>query len=771
MQQQDNNSTTDLSSLSSAFEHNNDVSDEFMKIDGGGIRGFFERLPLWLKLLAITLLATLIMLTFAVWLSGVEVSIAITLAKNRRLTKWFLVAAHLVNALQRERDTAVLFIIKPTDTSLENLLKSTVDTDADWAEFTTSERYDSSSSLVQQNALLQQMRNGVRTQRADGYFIYQCYTSLITSILDIIMNKSKEELNQNVISTEHIFLRLQNLKAQLRSFGTLAFTNKNSSLDPLLYNEFKELLITRDELQKIWMVLASQDQISLFNRTVMLTPEYSTAMAMERIALAGNPSSFSMSIDSDSWRGNTSVVHNACGVVLSTMLTEADNLSFEQLLLQTCIHFTVILILVIVFIVLYAVISYCFSRTIIGPWVRMNKLQESVTYKFVPRGLLRMIGCNNIMQVQIGKHSTKQVVLMKIVIRDYWHQVESLSVDNRILYTNRFFDSVNPLLVSYGGYIDTMKPDELQVCFKTPGSAVTCANKIHLLMKTLNMSDFAPLYLTIAIHAASYADLAIVGDHDRIQGVVISKLQLEAQQIMSIAKRFQCKTAVSSNVIEMLKEKIDGVQLIAMIDGKTNFVIYEVSSKLNKSEREQFSMAVRDLFVDHNIVDALAYFKTNDSEAAKFYTKVCEQVLEQCKAQITNLTVKNILNEPVLEEIVSQTCQKEQSTENLEVYISIKLFKEAWATHNREAQSGHVNSIKIRMDQVNITETLKQSLLKQATEEETWDENMFYALECEIITLLTDTIKRLKISDNFRRAYIKCKGMKSDLLLERFGDY
>lgn len=179
---QESNSTTDLSSLSYGNEQANESSDNFLKVDAGGIIGFFERMPLQLKLLIISLLGALLILFFAIWLITIRGGNVVTIRDHKNLKIQLHVAVNLADALQRERSAAVLFSIMPTASNLQNLRKLTIDTDTNWSSFKENAWYESGSPIAKQISLLRQIREDVEKQQKDGLFIHKFYTTIITLV-------------------------------------------------------------------------------------------------------------------------------------------------------------------------------------------------------------------------------------------------------------------------------------------------------------------------------------------------------------------------------------------------------------------------------------------------------------------------------------------------------------------------------------------------------------------------------------------------------------
>lgn len=187
--------TTDGSSVSSAFEHNNDTSEGFLKIDAGGIVGFFERMPLWLKLLFITLLASSIILSLAGWLIGVE-SYKVNDMKNvRHYTTNFLVAAGFAEIVQREGERAILHLALPSEQNMENYGITFAEIDRQCAKLTAMEWFEKDSEVNRYVQQINMVRESVVTQRAGILPIFKWYSDFAVQLLQLIDNKTLEEAN------------------------------------------------------------------------------------------------------------------------------------------------------------------------------------------------------------------------------------------------------------------------------------------------------------------------------------------------------------------------------------------------------------------------------------------------------------------------------------------------------------------------------------------------------------------------------------------------
>lgn len=89
--------------------------------------------------------------------------------------------------------------------------------------------------------------------------------------------------------------------------------------------------------------------------------------------------------------------------------------------------------------------SFLMSRTITGPWQRMNYLLEQSISKFVPKDFLHLIHCNSVTDVKLGKAEKCDLTVLSLDIK-YSITHDDHKPDHQILFLNEIFSFIGPLL-------------------------------------------------------------------------------------------------------------------------------------------------------------------------------------------------------------------------------------------------------------------------------------------------------------------------------------
>ncbi len=118
----------------------------------------------------------------------------------------------------------------------------------------------------------------------------------------------------------------------------------------------------------------------------------------------------------------------------------------------------VLIVFIIIFVILFFIFSILaaiiISRTIIGPWRRLNVLQEQTINKFVPKSFLKLLGVNRVMDVRLSMHTSKDMAVMVVNIKRFTKMTNGMSERQVFQMVNDYLSYIGPVLRSYRGYID-----------------------------------------------------------------------------------------------------------------------------------------------------------------------------------------------------------------------------------------------------------------------------------------------------------------------------
>ncbi len=250
-------------------------------------------------------------------------------------------------------------------------------------------------------------------------------------------------------------------------------------------------------------------------------------------------------------------------------------------------------------------------------------LTNKAYYRFVPRELLRLIGKDDIVAVELGDQSERAMTILFSDVRGFTSLSESMSPEENFRFINQYLGNVSPIIREHHGFIDKYMGDGIMALFpEKPEDALRAAIGMCRSLSDLNAQrtqrNEAPIRIGIGLHLGNLM-LGTVGEPERMDGTVIADAVNIASRLESLSKQYMATVIVSAQTLKTI-EKWDtfGIRALGKIrvKGKADVTtIYEVFdgdpqpiAQLKQKTLGQFESAVN-LYQTGKFTEAAEQFR------------------------------------------------------------------------------------------------------------------------------------------------------------------
>jgi class 3 adenylate cyclase len=179
-------------------------------------------------------------------------------------------------------------------------------------------------------------------------------------------------------------------------------------------------------------------------------------------------------------------------------------------------------------------------------------------YRFVPRELLRLIGKEDITQVELGDQSQQAMTILFSDVRDFTSLSESMSPEENFQFINQYLGRVSPIIREHNGFIDKYLGDGIMALFPgKPEDAVQAAIVMCQSLADLNRErerrGEASIQIGIGLHLGNLM-LGTVGEPERMDGTVIADAVNTAARLESLSKRYRATVIVSAQTLKAMDD-------------------------------------------------------------------------------------------------------------------------------------------------------------------------------------------------------------------------
>jgi class 3 adenylate cyclase len=185
----------------------------------------------------------------------------------------------------------------------------------------------------------------------------------------------------------------------------------------------------------------------------------------------------------------------------------------------------------------------------------LKEINESLE-RFIPREFLGFLGKENILEVELGNWSEREMTIFFLDIRDFTTLSENMSPRDNFRFLNSFLSIFGPIVRTHGGFIDKYPGDGIMALFPGgPDGALDSALEMRARLVEYNegraKGGYAPIRFGIGIHAGPLM-LGTIGENDRMDSTVISDSVNTASRLEGLTKKFAKDILVSGQTLDAL---------------------------------------------------------------------------------------------------------------------------------------------------------------------------------------------------------------------------
>ena len=220
---------------------------------------------------------------------------------------------------------------------------------------------------------------------------------------------------------------------------------------------------------------------------------------------------------------------------------------------------------------------------------RLTLTNESLR-RFIPSEFLKLLGKDEIIDVQLGDSITKDMTVFFADVRNFTSLSEGLSSKETFEFVNRLLTRTDPIIRKNSGFIDKYIGDAVMALFeKKPDDAISSALELQNEVKQNNLLHKQKIGIGIGIHYGNLI-LGTVGSEFRMDGTVISDAVNSASRIEELTKTYKLDILISENCKNEVKHpeqfNFRMVDMLHLRGKKALTKIYEVYEDSDKYSKE-----------------------------------------------------------------------------------------------------------------------------------------------------------------------------------------
>jgi class 3 adenylate cyclase len=701
--------TTELDALSSGTD---DSQFDMLSVQGKGIIGLLEKLPLWFKLISMSsvlVLGYILLAIYAIYAQSVRLSTSVS---TRNFMRTVNNVNNFMQVLSAERGLTTRFMCTEESIPIEQLYAARANTDAalkdsmNWLNLTFVNK-----------TKLEVMRKNFTDWKGDQNAAYWGMT-YFNEISELTM-KNLGIASQPVISDRTIPVLLQTMQ-----YVDSIYKSASMSIF-FYYSDFSFYEADYDWYAYNYMRLNLLDTLNYAAPTDAVN-KMSEMAKVEPIAWVNR---FYELLNTDQYKKirkdfNVSVLatntlaYEKAATEIAAFTTAYFVKEKESETASASVLFGFVVAGIVVFTIAAFASNLVLSKSITGPWQRMNILQETAVRKFMPQGFLRLIKCKKIADVHLGVSTERDITMMRVEIVNFEIWTKEYDSTQVLSMLNKFLGQVCPLIRQSGGFVEKYNHNGFSAIFTSHRDAVRASDNIRQFLKASEELGvgWGELRVGIALHAARVL-AGTVGEDERMDVSVISNETSLNDSLLRVNDKLGT-TIVSSK----RKEKVKHSRALGKtLDRQQNEVevieVYDSRDRVKKTTKKIFMQATS-AYANKDYYTAMSLFKqvigidNTDNVCNRFIT-ICDQAISHCEMLMGNMQPSDLLTIPQLRTMLEKQCAEEHSEENFELYQLIDQFKVLTSADERKKMAQQIYDDYCDMKgryPVNVTDKTKTAI-------------------------------------------------------------
>ena len=179
--------------------------------------------------------------------------------------------------------------------------------------------------------------------------------------------------------------------------------------------------------------------------------------------------------------------------------------------------------------------------------------------RFVPHEFLTLLDRKDIVEVQLGDHAEREMVVLFSDIRSFTALSEQLTPKESFDFVNAFLAHVGPVVREYGGFIDKYIGDAVMALFAgTADDAIDAAITLQQQVRRFNESRARALLRPIAVGVGLHRGvlmLGTIGEERRLETTVIAGAVNVASRLEQLTRTVGAQIVVSGAVVNAVVDR------------------------------------------------------------------------------------------------------------------------------------------------------------------------------------------------------------------------
>ena len=281
----------------------------------------------------------------------------------------------------------------------------------------------------------------------------------------------------------------------------------------------------------------------------------------------------------------------------------------------------------------------------------MEKLKESEKVaslskafeRFVPHEFLDFLNKDSIVDIALGDNSERIMSVLFSDIRSFTSLSEKMTPEENFRFLNSYLSRMGPEIRKYRGFIDKYIGDSIMALFSNSADDAVKASfaMLHVLAQynqERQKAGYFPIEIGIGINTG-HLILGTIGEHNRMDGTVISDAVNLAARIEGMTKMYGTPILISEHTFNSLENPAKyHIRLIdcVKVKGKNDAVtVYEIFDKESQEIQEKKLLIMKlfeeaiSLYHQQDFKQAEKLFRESlsqypEDKAAKIYIERCQ---------------------------------------------------------------------------------------------------------------------------------------------------
>ena len=178
---------------------------------------------------------------------------------------------------------------------------------------------------------------------------------------------------------------------------------------------------------------------------------------------------------------------------------------------------------------------------------------------FVPREFLRILGRDNILEVQLGDQVGMEMTVLFSDIFAFTTLSEGMDPEENFRFINDYLSRVSPVIRRHSGFIDKYMGDGIMALFPGgPDDAVRAAVGMQQEVSRFNAdrvdAGLFPIRIGIGLHTGNLM-LGVIGEEERMDTTVISDVVNVAARLEGLTRRYGVGVVLSEHTLAAVEDQ------------------------------------------------------------------------------------------------------------------------------------------------------------------------------------------------------------------------